>query len=667
MPERWHLLSSAQKTARLFLTRYAVCHKKLAQAVKKFSLGAAVLGCVPADGCDTPIQEAPDAWLLCFIEQHADAAVWSGLFISCRGGRQLALTHARKATLMLHCAHRVPDEGWQAQLVAVRQALSVRGAQSTRVKLRPFIALGDGPDPYLWVARMGLVPGMLWGVGRGVTELDVDLESWSQTGALSSTLASSFPNITSLTLMGSMLPTPALWPRLQSIDVSSHRGEEKWLLQTIADYLPQLKSLKLPSDYHGRRDWSSLFGRSYYHPVHSPLTHFEANSTLTDQVAVRLTVVAPGLEHLSVYRIAADTGQYTDAPWSLKHLQITERMDAAEVLPALARLPRPVGGRMSVMVGGAKQFPVTLNVTTNEVRTHMLAAHTRISAHAQSAFVTPLLYVNQELVQLCAAICVVSAPIASAVLHAGHHCHTLLCPGLWCCAQGIDHTVAECLALWCLHASEVSVECSGVRPADQPAALRRTLQQLADMQAPDAVVWLSGWQWSDQLGETVADSMAALQHLRVGVRMVGPLTDVLLAAVLRMGPHMQRLSVPSVALYSDHSDVSWQITDLSTKALDIVQLLRLPASDQLQLRAGDLCIAKFRRLLEVRQARTHTHTHTHTHAYLHYKGVDILHSAPGSQHDMSHTCSHQIVHRGNALPCTAPLHTGGSRLPAVAA
>ncbi len=151
------------------------------------------------------------------------------------------------------------------------------------------------------------------------------------------------------------------------------------------------------------------------------------------------------------------------------------------------------------------------------------------------------------------------------------------------------------MASWCLDVVHMVVQCDGLPSADQPAALRRTLQQLADMQAPDAVVWLQGWQWSDQLADIVADSLPALQHLRFGVRLAEPLTDQLLAAVLRMGPHMRRLSVPCLALQPDHDGVGWQVTELILGEFDIGQLLRLPSqlpgSSQLQLRPHILPMA----------------------------------------------------------------------------
>ncbi len=145
--------------------------------------------------------------------------------------------------------------------------------------------------------------------------------------------------------------------------------------------------------------------------------------------------------------------------------------------------------------------------------------------------------------------------------------------------QGLRAQYADRLISWRFDVPRVTVQCDGVPPADQPAALRRTLRQLADMQAPDADVWLQGWEWL-AVADAAAECLPLLPHLRMGVHTDGPLTDELLAVVLRMGPHMRRLSVGSLALQSDHSGVAWPWTVLCAETLDLAQLVRLPEPDQ---------------------------------------------------------------------------------------
>ncbi len=66
-----------------------------------------------------------------------------------------------------------------------------------------------------------------------------------------------------------------------------------------------------------------------------------------------------------------------------------------------------------------------------------------------------------------------------------------------------------------------------------------------------------------------------------------PLTDALLGAVLRMGPYMRRLSVPSLALQSDqHANTPWPWEELSVGALDLAQFGRLPDTTAAQSQAN---------------------------------------------------------------------------------
>ncbi len=166
--------------------------------------------------------------------------------------------------------------------------------------------------------------------------------------------------------------------------------------------------------------------------------------------------------------------------------------------------------------------------------------------------------------------------------------------------------MAECLAHFSSNMKRVSVVCDGVSLADQPAALQRTLCQLGALQAPDATVWLQGWHWP-AVADTVADSLPLLPDLAFGWHADEPLTDELLAAIRRMGPHMRRLSVPSLALQSDHSGAAWPWSVLCVRVLDVAQLLRLPAAGpKAQLRLTYVSLAACDSLQEVRRSRAHS-------------------------------------------------------------
>ncbi len=163
---------------------HALCCAFILQA-ENFSLGGAMLGAPAADGYANSSQQAPDAWLLCFAKHHADAAVYSGLFRSCRGGRDLALRYARKAALQLLVADSKPDGVWRRHLAAVRRALGVRGALPTSLQIRrladervaePGTEPGQQQSvPAGYLARLAMVPKQLTGVGMGITNLDLDV------------------------------------------------------------------------------------------------------------------------------------------------------------------------------------------------------------------------------------------------------------------------------------------------------------------------------------------------------------------------------------------------------------------------------------------------------------------------------------------------------------
>ncbi len=180
------------------LSFVCVCVLTCTQRGKRFSLGSALLGAKPARNCYSPGQQAPDAWLLQLIEQHADGAVLSGLSASCRAGRDLVLQAARKATLQLRVADRkptgkwwtlllrvvgrTPDDDWRRQLAAAGKALAVRGARPTSLvlqRIRGYEALymprNRPPPPPECLARLALVPKYLHRQGAGITELVIDV------------------------------------------------------------------------------------------------------------------------------------------------------------------------------------------------------------------------------------------------------------------------------------------------------------------------------------------------------------------------------------------------------------------------------------------------------------------------------------------------------------
>lgn len=229
-----------------------------AQVPKTLSFGSAMLGAPAADHCYAPSQGLPDAWLLCFTEHHADAAVLGGLSGTCRGGRDLAVQAARKAALTLTCANLEPDAAWDRRLVRARHALSVRGKRPTSVRV---VHQGGGGyyDTEFRVHRMPSqerlmsMLDLLHGVGQGVTELGIDVSEYTDHAGFLRELALACPNVASLQLGFSSLPTlpPASqWPGLVVLRLVGDFMETE-VLRQIAPYIGQFTTLQLPfGDLH---------------------------------------------------------------------------------------------------------------------------------------------------------------------------------------------------------------------------------------------------------------------------------------------------------------------------------------------------------------------------------------------------------------------------------
>lgn len=341
-----------------------------AQVPKPLSFGSAMLGAPAADHWCAPSQLVPDAWLLCFTKHHADAAVWSGLFRTCRGGRDLALRAARQAALTLPCFDQEPDAGWERQLATVRDALSVRGARPTRLRLPGLQTDGEdqinfhtGRTCDAWARRLALMPGRLVGVGQGITKLDLSLWGEWEYGVFLTQLAWACPNVTSLQLklpytlkpnftspQPPPIPPRSLWPKLTSLRVPQGSVDTDWLVQHVAPYMGQLTTLQLPScPYYQTVQWPALFPQ-YPTTTNTPLTHFTANAQLTDGLLSELLAHAPGLESLSVREVAVQSVAFRDRVWGLKEIGMCGCYQRVS-LESLTLLPKSRCGSLRVTQG----------------------------------------------------------------------------------------------------------------------------------------------------------------------------------------------------------------------------------------------------------------------------------------------------------------------------
>lgn len=117
--------------------------------------------------------------------------------------------------------------------------------------------------------------------------------------------------------------------------------------------------------------------------------------------------------------------------------------------------------------------------------------------------------------------------------------------------------------------------------ADQPTALRNTLQAMTDLQAPRAEVHFVGWALTDATAAALGSGLPALAHLRFAPwDLQTGLTDTLLGSVLRMGPCMREVRATGLWLESSkHTKIKWPWEKLvlgTAWIWDVQALLRLP-------------------------------------------------------------------------------------------
>ncbi len=127
-----------------------------------FSLGGALFGLPPADGHIVPDEGVPEAWLLLFVEGHADSGVYAGVFSASKAGQGWALSTAPKGRLRYDTTVAQPANVWIARLAKDAVMLAIRGALPTHL----CVTCDGSPESE---AACQVVTDMLSGYGSGVT------------------------------------------------------------------------------------------------------------------------------------------------------------------------------------------------------------------------------------------------------------------------------------------------------------------------------------------------------------------------------------------------------------------------------------------------------------------------------------------------------------------
>ncbi len=328
------------------------------------SYGAAFFDFPTAPHCANPEQVADELWRSLFIK-HARSAAHTGLFRSCRTGRDWVLREAPKAILLLDTAAAEPREQWLARLAAVQQALVTRGAALTAV------ALVCGAD----AAPVRDILQHLQTASAGIPILHLTFTATC--GALAELIGdagSALPNLSILNLTACplALPLPEKLPSVKHLHLKvAEWGEfdpqdEQRFYTRLGRYLRQLTSLTITRKQAADEDsdhvailYACMFGNATLvtnagripmpgNTTHT-LTRLTLNTALDYNLLRMLVKYTPQLTHLCGSDLEYLGTHMADEQWAVIELKTTG--DNELLVHYLAGLPKnTAGSRLDVIV-----------------------------------------------------------------------------------------------------------------------------------------------------------------------------------------------------------------------------------------------------------------------------------------------------------------------------
>ncbi len=348
------------------------------------SLGSALFGFSPAEGCSAAGQAAPDSWRIQF-PKHADGEVLAGLFRSCRAGKALALESAARATFTLQ---------WNEPLPSLKRLQVLRDAFIARAPRKLFLRIICSVES-VSTGSLAVLLGLLVGYGPSLEGLELSFSGPSDPGAESSAVAAFLqqvagvcPALSSLRLdrCFGALPARAELPQLTQLSVTLPPSTTQTALYaacgTISTLIPQLTNLTLITTYP-YLPWPGLFSAS--NPL--PLTHFTTDAPLTDQLLDTLLLNAPGLTQVSVGQLQLQQGRQ-DRQWGVGVVCV----DLSQVDSLSRLLGLPVSRAGKVVVKSQPKGEVMAYVCSTQVREAAQRmwycaphTHTRTHLHLQNS------------------------------------------------------------------------------------------------------------------------------------------------------------------------------------------------------------------------------------------------------------------------------------------
>ncbi len=290
-----------------------------------FSLGAALVGGVPDATCAEPQQQAPPDWQALLVRKHADAAVLSGLFTSCRGGRDLVLQHAPQIALELPLLLSQFYGQRVVQHLHIKSALSTRGRLPTRLHVDGWDERRTSKACKTLTPTAFLQSILTPTTTAGITEAVVRCNCYGQPpGTAVAKLLAALPSLTRLEMAHNdyvSLPPPSQLPKLREVSLSPTSivaGMD--ILQWVSPYMTQLTSLHYDARKVGQ-------GMTVLFTANTHAAHLTTLSLpqwdLTDQLLGLILDCAPAVEQLSVQHIKLAAVQDRQRVWGVVGLTVS--------------------------------------------------------------------------------------------------------------------------------------------------------------------------------------------------------------------------------------------------------------------------------------------------------------------------------------------------------
>lgn len=246
-------------------------------AMDEVSWGTAFFGFPAAPGLRVLSDQAPAPWLRALVTQHTDAHGLVSLFRTCKAGTQLVLNEA--PSVQLRREKRERRSQWLVD------ALSMRCSPQ-----RTVLDIGDAYSKEDRQAVWELVERLGNAAGQAVTGLTATRMDPVAAVKFLGYAASVFPNLTTLSAPGCVLPTTAQLPRLTALKTECPVPAA---LHSHTQLLPQITTLQY--SYMRDETWAQLLPS----PETYALKHFSTLGDLSDELA-SILVKCPALTHVRV-------------------------------------------------------------------------------------------------------------------------------------------------------------------------------------------------------------------------------------------------------------------------------------------------------------------------------------------------------------------------------